>query len=83
MAKITSYGYLYWLWWIVWLNIGLGAVLWTFNFLLLSFEDLDNSEIANAIAWQSTGVDLMGFGILALIIALAASALVEAQAEAL
>jgi hypothetical protein len=83
MAKITSYGYLYWLWWIVWLNIGFGAVLWTFNSIYLGSEDLSASEIANAIAWQSTGVDLMGFGILALVIALAASALVEAQAEAL
>ncbi len=79
MIQMTVREYLHFLWWIAWLNIGGGALIWLWNAVQIEFF-LGRSEIMEAMLWQSTGVDLMGFGIIVLVIALAVSALVTALA---
>lgn len=71
-----------WLWWITGINIGGGALVWLYNAAMIQFGDLYSSEELSAISWQATGSAWIGFGILALIVTLATSAIVVGQIEA-
>ena len=82
------------LWVITWLNIGGGALLWVINwFREIGAEqdlerasrnsnrsDAENFEIlVSAAAWQATATNFIAFGILVLVITLAAVAVAGNQ----
>ena len=67
-----------WLWGTTIINLVAGALLWVVNSNAIAADDLLPWDEANAIAWQSIGASLWGFGVLVLIITLATSAIVGA-----
>jgi hypothetical protein len=76
VSKETAFN---WLWGTTFINLGLGAVLWVFNGLALQIDAFDySSDAINAVAWQTIGSGLWGFGVLVFIITLATSAIVDA-----
>ena len=76
VSKETAFN---WLWGTTFINLGVGAVIWIYNFLALESDERQSmSYIANAVAWQTVGSGLWGFGVLVFVITLATSAVVGA-----
>jgi hypothetical protein len=76
VSKETAFN---WLWGTTLINLGLGAVIWIYNFLALESDERQSmSYVANALAWQTVGSGLWGFGVLVFVITLATSAVVGA-----
>jgi hypothetical protein len=69
-----------WLWVITGLNLGLGTVLWIYNFVVAENNDegVDPGVEASAILWQAIGANFFGFGVLALLITFATAAITSA-----
>jgi hypothetical protein len=82
---MTKESAMQWLWGITILNLGLGALLWVWNFVVAENNDYfsnDYSRVAaNAILWQAIGANLFSFGVLALVITLATAAITSTQLE--
>jgi hypothetical protein len=69
-----------WLWVITGLNLGSGAVIWIYNFVVAENNNarIDPGVEANAILWQTIGASFFGFGVLALLITLSTAAITSA-----
>lgn len=83
MIWLRSEESLTWLFWIAWVNLGGGAVVWIFSTLALTDDGLPLDERMSVVAWQTIGSNWIGFGILVLVITLAANAVVEGHYEAI
>jgi hypothetical protein len=76
VSKETAFN---WLWGTTFINLGLGAVLWVFNSVALqNYVTIYSPDAVNAVAWQTIGSGLWGFGVLVFMITLATSAIVDA-----
>lgn len=82
MFVTNSRASIIWLWRITGINLGGGALVWLINALRIQFGDLYSSEELSAMSWQATGAAWIGFGVLALVVTLATSAIVDGQVEA-
>jgi len=75
VSKETAFN---WLWGTTFINLGLGAVLWVYNSVALQDMSIYNPDQVTAVAWQTIGSGLWGFGVLVFMITLATSAIVDA-----
>lgn len=68
------------LWLIAIFNLVVGALIWLINTVRMA--ELRGDFYMDALSWQSTGSQLMGFGVLVVVVSLAATAIVGATLNA-
>ena len=77
MITVTRETAFSWLWGISAINMVLGLVIWAWNSFALAVDDsMASWEELEAIAAQNMGASLWSFGVMALLISLATSAIV-------